>query len=297
MTKTILVTGAAGQLGRRVMHHLLETFKVPPSRTMATTRNPAGLAELAARGVSVRQADFNNPSSLEKAFAGADKILIISTGELDLVGGKRLKQQEAAVAAAKKAGATHVAYTSMAKPEPGSPTLFANDHYGTEQAIKASGLSYTIFRNNAYQENLLMSLPTIVATGRWATAAGDGRVAYAARDDMAAAIAGRLASDAVDNAVLTLTGPKAYSNTAVASLVTEVTGKPIEIVPLSGEALTDVLKGAGVPDDFARLLASVDASTRAGNSAMESDILETLSGRKPVPLKDFLNANKAAFGG
>jgi NAD(P)H dehydrogenase (quinone) len=209
MTNTILITGASGQLGRRVTEHLLDSYHVPPQRLIATTRHPARLDDLARRGVTVRQADFNETMSLEQAFAGADRILIISTDHLDLTGGARLKQQQAAVAAARNAGAGHLAYTSMLKPEPGSPILFASDHYGTEQALKASGLAYTIFRNNAYHENLLLTLPSIVATGRWYSSAGEGRVAYAARDDMAAAIAGRLAADASESATFELTGPKA----------------------------------------------------------------------------------------
>jgi NAD(P)H dehydrogenase (quinone) len=293
----ILVTGASGQLGRRVIAHLLESKKVPASRIIAATRNPAGLADLAARGVALRRADFDDPPSLEQAFAGAEAILIISTDKFDLVGGKRLKQQEAAVAAAKQAGAAHVLYTSMLRPEPGSPVLFASDHYGTEQAMKASGMSYTIFRNNAYHENLLESLPAVVASGRWYTSAGEGRTAYAARDDVAAAIAGRLAAGATDSATLLLTGPEAYSHAEVAALVTEVTGKPIEIAPLSDDALTDVLKTAGVPDDWARLLASVDANVRAGNNDVVNDTIETLSSRRPLPLRRFLEANTSALTG
>jgi NAD(P)H dehydrogenase (quinone) len=183
MTHTILVTGAAGKLGRGVVRHLLDAEKVSPARVIATTREPDKLADFKALGVTVRRADFNEPGSLERAFAGAQKILIISTDLLDLVGGKRLAQHEAAVRAAKRAGASHVAYTSMIDPEPGSPIVFASDHYGTEQAIRASGLAHTIFRTNAYMENLLtMSLPGVVATGRWHTSAGDGRIAYAARE-------------------------------------------------------------------------------------------------------------------
>ncbi|WP_395831178.1 SDR family NAD(P)-dependent oxidoreductase [Archangium violaceum] len=297
MNQTLLITGASGQLGRRVLHHLLESNEVSPARIIATTREPARLAELAARGVSVRHADFNDAASLEKAFAGADRILIISTDELDLVGGKRLRQHETAVAVARKVGATHLAYTSMLSPEPGSPFLLASDHYGTEQALKASGLSYTIFRTNSYFENLMWSLPAIIATGRWHTSAGEGRVAYSARDDMAAAIASHLASAPNDSTTLMLTGSRAYSHAEVARLVTEVTGKPIELVPLSDEALTDTLIASGVPEPFARLRASVDANVRAGNSDPVNDTLETLSRRKPMSLEHFLDTNRAALMG
>ena len=168
MPKTLLVTGASGQLGRSVINHLLDTLKVPANRIIATTRTPANLADLAARGVTIRAADFDDQASLAKAFAGADRALIISTDQVE-VRGKRREQQLAAVAAARQAGVGHLLYTSMPNPEPGSPVVFAPDHYDTEQAIKASGIPYTIFRNGWYDENLFMALPQILASGQWYT--------------------------------------------------------------------------------------------------------------------------------
>lgn len=297
MTETLLVTGASGQLGRGVVRHLLEAQRITPSRIIATTRNPESLADLAALGVTVRTADFNDLVSLEKAFEGADRVLIISTGELDLKSDRRLKQHQAAVAAAKAAGVSHLLYTSMPNPEPGSPVLFAGDHYGTEQAIKASGIPYTIFRNGWYQENLFMALPHAIASGQWYTSAGDGRIAHAARDDMAAAIAAGLASDSTESTTYTLTGPQAYTTAEIAALVSEVTGKPLEVVQLPDDALTEGVKAAGIPEEFARVIVSFDANTRSGRIAMVTDALETLSRRKPRSLKQFLEANKTALAG
>ena len=297
MTETLLVTGAAGQLGRGVIHHLLDTHKVPPATIIATTRNPESLADLAARGVVVRAADFNDAASLESAFKGADRVLIISTSDLDIKSGRRLKQHEAAVAAAKQAGVSHLLYTSMPNPEPGSPVLFAGDHYGTEQAIKASGIAYTIFRNGWYQENLFMALPHAIASGQWYTSAGDGRIAHGARDDMAAAIAAGLASGSTDSKTYTLTGPQAYTTAEIAALVSEVTGKKLDVIQLPDEALTEGVKAAGVPEDFASVIVSFDANTRSGRIAMVTDAVETLSGRKPQTLKQFLEANKVALAG
>lgn len=297
MTATLLVTGASGQLGRGVIHHLLDSLKVPPQRIIATTRNPENLADLAARGVTIRAADFDDTASLEAAFKGADRVLIISTGELDLLHGKRLRQHENAVAAAKKAGVGHLLYTSMPNPEPVSPVLFANDHYGTEQAIEASGIPYTIFRNGWYQENLFMALPHAIASGRWYTSAGDGRIAHGARDDMAAAIAAGLASGSTDSKTYTLTGPHAHTTAEIAALVSEVTGKPLDVVQVPDEALTEGVKAAGIPEDFARIIVSFDANTRSGRIGMVTDAVETLSGRKPKTLKQFLEANKAALAG
>ncbi|MCF6123600.1 SDR family oxidoreductase [Mesorhizobium sp. M7A.F.Ca.CA.001.07.2.1] len=297
MTQTLLVTGASGQLGRSVINHLLDTFKVPAGRIIATTRNPENLAELAARGVITRAADFDDTLSLEAAFKGADRVLIISTGEIDLLHGKRLRQHQNAVAAAKKAGVSHLLYTSMPNPEPVSPVLFANDHYGTEQAIKASGIPYTIFRNGWYQENLFMALPHAIASGKWYTSAGEGRVAPGARDDMAAAIAAGLAAVSNESKTYTLTGPQAYTTAEIAALVSEVTGKPLDVVQVSDEALTEGVKASGVPEDFAEVIVSFDANTRAGRIAMVTDAIESLSGRTPKTLKQFLEANKVALAG
>ncbi|CDX29821.1 NAD(P)H:quinone oxidoreductase [Mesorhizobium plurifarium] len=297
MTETLLVTGASGQLGRAVINHLLGAQKIAPSSIIATTRDPENLADLAALGIAVRAADFNDRTSLEKAFAGADRVLIISTGDLDLKTGRRLKQHQAAVAAAEAAGVSHLLYTSMPNPEPGSPVLFAGDHHGTEQAIKASGIPYTIFRNGWYQENLFMSLPHAISAGKWYSSAADGRIAHGARDDMAAAIAAGLASGSKESRIYTLTGPQAYTTNEIAALVSEVTGKPLEVIQLPDDALTEGVKAAGVPEDFARIIVSFDANTRAGRIAEVTDAVEKLSGRKPRTLKQFLEANKAALLG
>ena len=297
MTETLLVTGASGHLGRAVIDHLLDTQKVVPASIIATSRNPENLADLAARGVIVRAANFDDPASLEKAFAGADRVLIISTSDLDIRSDRRLRQHLAAVAAAKAAGVSHLLYTSMPNPEPGSPVLFAGDHYSTEQAIEASGIPYTIFRNGWYQENLFMALPHAIAAGKWYTSAGDGRIAHGARDDMAAAIAASLASGTKESRIHTLTGPEAYTIGEIAAQVAEVTGKPLEVIQLPDEALIEGVKAAGVPEDLARIIVSFDANTRAGRIAMVTDAVETLSGRKSMPLKQFLEANKAALLG
>ncbi|RWB60470.1 SDR family oxidoreductase [Mesorhizobium sp.] len=297
MTETLLVTGASGHLGRAVINHLLDAQKVAPANIVATTRNPENLADLAALGVVVRAADFDDPASLENAFKGADRVLIVSTGELDLRSDRRLRQHQAAVAAAKAAGVSHLLYTSMPNPEPISPVLFAGDHYGTEQAIKASGIPHTIFRNGWYQENLFLALPHAISSGKWYSSAADGRIAHGARDDMAAAIAAGLASGSKESQIYTLTGPQAYTTKEIAALVSEVTGKPLEVIQVPDEALTEGVKAAGLPEDFARIIVSFDANTRSGRIGMVTDTVETLSGRKPQTLKQFLEANKAALLG
>jgi NAD(P)H dehydrogenase (quinone) len=296
MSDTILVTGAAGSLGGAIIRHLLDSEGLAPGRVIAVTRDPSKLAALADKGVTVRAGDFDDGASLATAFAGAGTILIVST---DAVGepGKRLRQHLSAVSAAKTAGASRIGYTSMFSPEPGNPVLFAPDHHGTEEAIRASGIPYSIFRNGWYQENLLMSLPAAIGMGQWFTSAGDGATAFVRRDDLARAIAAGLAKAPAGNATYTLSGAEAFTNAEIAAMASEVTGKPIAVVNLTDEQLADGMAAAGVPAPVVPLLVSFEAATRAGALGTVTDDIETLTGRKPAPLKAWIEANKAALGG
>jgi NAD(P)H dehydrogenase (quinone) len=293
MTDTIFITGASGKLGGRIIHHLLERG-VAPSKIIAGTRNPEKLADLAAKGVTVRAADFDDKPGLVKAFAGANTVLIISTDALDGAG-TRQRQHLAAVQAAVEAGAKRLAYTSLPEAET-SQVSFAPDHLNTEKAVKATGLPYLIFRNNWYQENLFMALPHAFAGGQWYTSAGDGRTAFVARDDIAAAIAGALVNPPAESTTYTLTGTEALTKEEVAKLASAAVGKPLQVVNLTDEQLAGGMKAAGVPEGFIPTLVSFDTATRAGDLAVITGDVESLSGRKSKPLKAFLEENKAALG-
>lgn len=293
MAETLLVTGASGQLGRRVVAHLLETLSIPPSRLVAVTRDPAKLAGLAAGGVAVRRGDFDDPASLGPAFAGADRLLLISTNVIDRPG-VRIAQHRAAVAAAKEAGVKHVVYTSMPEPE-SSPIPFAPDHLGTEQALAASGLAWTILRNAWYFENLAFSLPRVLESGTWYTSAGDGRTAFLARDDCARAAAHALAGAAAAETVYDVTGSVALTNGEVAATVSAVLGRPIELVAVSDDELAAGMIAAGVPESIARVWTSFDTATRLGRFGKVTDAVEKLTGRPPETFRTFLAANTELF--
>lgn len=294
MSDTLLVTGATGQLGKLVLDQLLASG-VAPSRIIATSRDTAKLADYIARGVQARVADFDDPASLDQAFAGADRILIISTDALDQPG-KRLKQHLAAVAAAKKAGAKHIVYTSMPSPET-SVIPFAPDHLGTENAIKATGIPYTILRNGWYMENLFMALPHALETGQWYSSSGEGRLAHIARADAAKAAAAALASSTSESHTYTLTGGELRSTDEIAALVAKATGKPLNVVHISDEALAGGLKSAGLPDFLIPIVVSFDANTRGGHIDMVTSDVTALTGATPVTLATFLEASKARLAG
>jgi NAD(P)H dehydrogenase (quinone) len=203
----------------------------------------------------------------------------------------------AAVEAAVKAGVKHVVYTSMPKPE-GSPILIAPDHAATEAALQASALpGWTVLRNYWYFENLLASLPHVVASGQWFTAAGDGKIANIARDDLARAAAVALASTAGGKTTLTLGGDKPRTTAEIAALVSEVTGKPIQVIQVSIEDLVKGIVGAGLPEPIARLIASFDANTAAGRAGDVTGDFKALTGVEPLPFEQWLATNKTAIAG
>ncbi|SON53800.1 Quinone oxidoreductase 2 [Hartmannibacter diazotrophicus] len=293
MSDTLLVTGASGHLGRRVIAHLLESNGVAPGRIVAATRDPAKLSDLAAKGIKVVAADFEDAASLSAAFAGVGRLLLISTDALDKPG-RRLAQHEAAVAAAKAAGVKHIVYTSMPNPDD-SLIPFAPDHLGTEQAIKASGLSYTLLRNSWYMDNMFLPLPPVLASGQWFTSAGEGRIANVSREDCARAAATALASSDTTARTYDITGPESLTVSEIAAIVSEVFERPIAVVQVSDEQLTQGMIAAGVPDFMAPLWTSFDANTREGKMNIQTDAVEELTGTAPMTLKAFLAANKAAF--
>jgi len=296
MTSTLLVTGASGHLGQRVIHHLLETLKVAPQRIIATTRKPETLKDLAAKGVTVRAADFEDAASLRSAFAGADRLLLISTDALDRPG-RRLEQHQAAIATAEQAGVAHVVYTSMPLPE-NSPLLIAPDHAGTEQALTNSVLQgWTVLRNHWYFENLFMSLPSALASGQWHSAAEQGRVAYIARDDLARAAATALASDATGKTTYTLSGAEAFTTEQIAQLVSQATNKPLQVVHVPLAGLIQGMVGVGLPEPLAAVFASFDTNTAAGRVADVTGDFQELTGVAPQRFATWLSANAAALTG
>lgn len=295
MTGKLLVTGASGQLGAAVLHHLIDSYKVPASTIVAGSRDVAKLSDLAGRGIETRTVDFNDAGTLAQAFSGIDRVLIISTDALDGEG-TRLRQHLAAVAAAKEAGVGRIFYTSMPNPAE-SKVTFAPDHLKTEEAIKATGLAYTIFRNGWYMENLFMALPAALASGQWYSSAGTGKIAHIARDDIARAIAAGVAAPVPESVTYTLTGPVAYTTDEVAAMASKATGKPLTVVHLNDEQLAQGMAGAGVPAAYIPTFVSFDANTREGEISMVTGDAGKLSGTEPMSLESFLEASKAALLG
>jgi NAD(P)H dehydrogenase (quinone) len=138
-------------------------------------------------------------------------------------------------------------------------------------------------------------MPHNLQTGRWFTASGSGRVANISRDDCARAGAAALANPQGGNQILTLTGAQSLNADEIVALVTQATGKPLEVVPVNDEELTQGLHGAGLPDFVVKMLVSADANVRVGNFDVVTEDFKQLTGRQPQPLGSYFKEKKAAL--
>lgn len=294
MSNLILVTGASGNFGQLVLQHLTDTLSVPTSRIVAASRNPSQLESWAAKGVSIRTLDFEKPSTFAAAFENVDRALLVSTDALDRPG-RRLQQHLNAINGMESAGVNHVIYTSAPNPE-GAPLLIAPDHEGTEKALSDSGLKgWTVLRNHWYLENLLLSLPPAIASGKWYTAdAGQGS-ADISRSDLALAAATVLSGTETGKKTYTLSGQQALTKTVIAAAVSAMVGKPIDVVQVPLEELVQGMIQAGLPEPLARVLASFDTNTAAGRVAEITEDFKRITGRQPQAFEDWLQSNQEAL--
>jgi NAD(P)H dehydrogenase (quinone) len=284
-----VITGAAGNLGRRTAELMLE--RVDPTELVLVTRRPDEIADLAGRGADVRRADFDSPETLAPAFAGGERLLLISA---DVVG-RRVAGHKAAIDAAAAAGVRHVAYTSIPNPTDANPAGVVPDHRATEEHLAASSLQWTFLRDGLYSEHRIPEAQAAVASGTFRHNLGDGRTAYVSRDDCAAAAAAVLSGgDEHSGRAYDITGPELIGAADLAGLYSEAGGKPVEAVNVSDAEFIDGLVAAGLPRGVGELLASFGAAIREGQLAALSSDVQSLTGRTPALLSSVL---AAAFAG
>ncbi|WP_445152323.1 NAD(P)H-binding protein [Baekduia sp. Peel2402] len=273
---SLIITGASGHLGRRTAELLLDTEGVDASDVVLVTRDPSKLDDLAARGATVRAGDFSRPETLEAAFAGATRVLIVST---DVVGA-RVPGHKAAIDAAQAAGAQLIAYTSLPNPVAANPAGVAADHRQTEEAVQASGIPYTFLRNALYAEYQIPGAQAAAASGKHYYNSGDGKTAYVSREDCAAAAAAVLAGgDEHANKAYDITGPELLGGADLARIYG---AEPV--------AIDDDAFAAALPPEIAPLLVSFGVAIREGFLDQRSDDVEALTGRAPTSVADVLAA-------
>lgn len=284
-----MITGASGQLGSLAIEELVR--RGGDDRLVAGTREPSRLAALADRGVEVRCADFDDEAGLAEAFAGVDRLLVISASSI--VPGERAAQHGRAIRAAASAGVGHVVYTSFTNPTRASVVQVSADHAATEEALAASGIPFTSLRNDLYTDFLLEPLAQAVASGVFPTARGTGAAAYVTRADCARAAVAALVDDADATRTLEITGPEALTGDDLAAIASEVTGRPVRHLPLSEEAYAEGMAQAGLPAPVIRLLLSFERGIARGELARVGDGFERLGIDPPRSARDFLRERLA----
>jgi NAD(P)H dehydrogenase (quinone) len=275
----IAITGATGQLGQLVIQNLLG--RIPAAGIVAAVRNPQKAAALSAKGVQVRLADYDRPETLRDAFAGVERLLLISSSEV----GSRVAQHQAVIDAARQAGVKLIAYTSLLHAD-SSPLALAQEHRQTEAALKASGVPWVMLRNGWYVENYMASVPAALQHQAVMGAAGEGRISSASRADYAdAAAAVLLSTDNQAGRVHELAGGGAFTLQQLADEVARQSGRPVAYKNLPQQEFEAALVGVGLPAGLAALLADSDAGAAQGALFGDEADLERLIGRPATRLQ------------
>jgi NAD(P)H dehydrogenase (quinone) len=282
---SILVSGASGDLGRRVTAELLH--RVPAGQIVLVSRSPDSLRDARAAGADVRHGDFDDPAGLRSAFRGGERMLLISSV---VTGPHRVAQHQAAIEAAKAAGVRHVIYTSLVGVADGNPAAVSADHLQTERALAASGLEVTILRHSWHADVVAGVLaPAAAQTGRWTINTAEGQVAPVDKGDAAAAAAAVLATDGHVAKTYDLTGPELVTIRELAAMTSALTGRSVEFEDVDDDTMLGIFNAVGAdrPGD----LVSFGRAIREGWLAVCSDDVHRLTGRPARSMQDLLEAS------
>lgn len=280
----LAITGTTGHLGRAVLQFLLP--HLPATDLVAIVRDPAKVADLQATGVQVRQGDYDDSASLVKALQGVDKLLLVSSSELEFE--PKLRQHRHVIDAAWQAGVGHVVYTSIFQPDAHSHFSSARAHAATEDYLRESGLTYTLLRNTLYLDIVPMFVGEgAVDSGHIYFAAGEGRVSFALREELAEATAHVLASPGHENQTYDLAPAPSYSFQDIAATLSAVTGQPVQYVPLTTEQMTAGMREHQVPEPVVNMTAEIARAMAANELNGSSPDFARLLGRQPTDLKTY----------
>ncbi|RBO86243.1 SDR family oxidoreductase [Marinomonas aquiplantarum] len=280
----ILVTGATGQLGNLIVNNLIKRG-TPANQIVAAVRSPEKAQLLVEQGVVVRKADYSDPASLNAAFEGVKRVVLVSSSEV----GQRFPQHKNVIDAAKQAGVELLAYTSLLNAQT-SPLALAQEHVQTENALAQSGLPFALLRNGWYSENYTASIGMALEHGAVLGSAGEGKYATATRQDYAEAAAVVITSDNQAGKTYELAGDQAFTLAEYAAKISEVTGKTVVYQDIPAEEYTKILVGTGLPEGFAAILADSDVGASKGALYSDSKDLSTLIGRPTTPIVESIKA-------
>lgn len=279
----IAITGATGQLGQLVIQALLK--RVSADHIVALVRDQKKATALAEQGVELRHFDYDVPESLAPALQGIDKLLLISANEV----GRRTPQHKAVIEAAQLAQVPYIAYTSLLRADT-SPLGLAQEHRETEALIQASGLRYTLLRNNWYNENYLAGVEHNVASGKLFSATQNGPISSASRADYAEAAAEVLTTQGHEQKTYELAGSQSFTKTDLATYIAHAASKPVQYLEIDAESFAQGLTQAGLPEPVVNLITEADVETAHGAMFSDRTDLEQLIGRKTTTIQSQVEA-------
>lgn len=279
----VLVTGANGNLGSKIVEYLLTKLSVEEIIVGVRNDQSEKAINYKQQGLEVRVTDFENQETLLTAFTDVDRLFIISTfGDYETI----MRQHTNAVAAAKETNVKQIIYPSVTRAE-GNDFFLAGMHRAREIAVIESGIPYVILRNNWYVENELGTIQGCMTGAPWVTSAGEGKVGWVYRPDLAEATANVLIAEGHENKIYELSGENLTQQQFVDTL-NEVLGKEISVLAVDDSSYEEMLKGAGVPEAYLPMLLMTQKGIRDGGLESTHTDLEFLLERKSTPLKQAL---------
>lgn len=284
----IVISGASGQLaGDAIRALLLRGVKL--ADLVLVTRTPENLASFSSNGAQVRLGDFDKPETLEPAFAGGRALLLVSTNS----DGDRVAQHTNAINAARRVGIRHIVYTSFINATTDNPALIARAHQLTEEALKRSGVQYTILRNQLYMDSLVAEAAEALKSGDLYTNGARGKWAPVARRDCAEAAAVVLTTPGHDGKIYEITGPELINHQDLAKVIGEVTGRRVRAIEVDDATFMARALRTGMTEEQVKIQASFGVAMRANSLNIRTDALQILLGRKPESLRDLLAEHKS----
>lgn len=286
----ILVTGATGQFGSKVVDHLLKKG-ISPNVISVLVRSAAKADRLKEQGVRIKEGDYTDPASMIRAFEGIDKLLLVSSNDRQAVENRTL-QHKNAIMAAREAGVKHVMYTSFVRRpgfEKSSIAGFQNSHVESERYLKESSMEYTILQNAIYAEMILAFIgDKVVENGAILFPAASGNASWVLRDELAEAAAQILITDGHSNKTYTLTNTESVDFKTIAQQISEIVGKEINYQSPEIDEFKSILENAGVPDMYIGMFIMWAKAVAQHTMDKTDDTLTQFLGRKPTTVSQFL---------
>ncbi len=282
----ILITGATGHFGTKTIETLLKK-NIRPNHIVAFVRDITKAEYLEKKGIILRKGDYDNYTSLINAFKDVDQLLLISGNDIN----HREKQQENVIKAAKEAKIKHITYTSLARKDESDSSpiaIIAKAHINTEKAIINSGLAYTILRNNLYSDTLPMFMGENILNAGIFLPAGEGRIAFASRNDMAEATAIILSTKGHENKIYHFSNIENVDFYRIAVILSEITRKNIKYLNPDIKTYRHILSTSETSKEALKSIISFAEAMKAGEFEEISKDLEMLLGRPPQSVKEYL---------